>query len=153
MPEDSPCSFPTSGWRIDSFSRVSPIHRTITLVQCTVAQPLPRRPPGPGQLKLRPGRSNGPVDPHVYTFAPRLHQDSGESANEKNARPGENCCVREICTEICTDQSVHLHHFPGTESLPAGVGAPSPGACDIRGGAKIHRIPEDLPPIPGWRIQ
>ena len=83
----------------------------------------------PGVLPGLVSSSCGLADPapplilYVYTFAPRLHQDSRESANEKNARPGENCCIREICTEICTDQSVHLHHFPGTESPAAGVGS------------------------------
>lgn len=61
--------------------------------------------------------------------------------------------VLERYVQIYTDQSTHLHHLPGTESLPAGVGDPPLGACENRGGAKIRRIPEDLRPTSGWRAQ
>ena len=81
---------------------------------------------------------------HVFTFSPGFHQKSGESVNEDPGYNGGDCSIGEICTEICTDQSSYLHHFPGTESLPAGAGDPTLGVCEIRRGENIPDIPEEI---------
>ncbi len=59
-------------------------------------------------------------DPHVYTFAPGLHRNSGERANEDTGWSGGDSSIG----EICTDQNGNLHHLPGTESLRAGASDP-----------------------------
>jgi len=84
---------------------------------------------------------------HGFTFSPGFHQKSGESVNEDTAHKGGDCSIGEICTEICTEQSSNLHHFPGTESLPAGAGDPTLGVCEIRSGENIPDIPEEIRPI------
>ena len=84
---------------------------------------------------------------HVFTFSPGFHQKSGKSVNEDLGHNGGDCSIGELCTEICTDQSSNLHHFPGTESLPAGAGDPTLGVCEIRSGENIPDIPEEIRPI------
>jgi len=91
-----------------------------------------------------PGGSNGPGGPDVCTFAPRLHQNSSESVNEDACRNDGDYCIKETYTEICTDQSTHLHHLPGTESPVAGTSSSSPGVCEIRAGANIPTIREEM---------
>ncbi|WP_292517937.1 hypothetical protein [Methanoculleus sp.] len=85
-----------------------------------------------------PDDQNGGSD--VFTFSPGFHQKSGKSENEDAGHNGHDCSIKEICTEICTDQSTHLHRFPGTESLPAGAGDPASGVCEIRGGENMPGI-------------
>ena len=88
-----------------------------------------------------------PDGPDVCTFAPRLHQNSNESVNEDAVRNGDDSPIGEIYTEICTDQSSHLHHLPGTESPRAGASSSSRGVCEIRAGANIPTIREKMRPI------
>ena len=94
-----------------------------------------------------PGGSDGPGGPDVCTFAPRLHQNSNESVNEDAARNDGDSSIEGISTEICTDQSSHLHHLPGTESAIAGASSSSRGVCEIRAGANIPTIREEVRPI------
>ena len=85
-----------------------------------------------------------PGGPYVYTFAPGLHRNSGESANDDPGLNGCNCSIGGICTEICTDQNTHLHHLQGTESMPAGTSDPGSSVCEIRCGANMPDILEDI---------
>ena len=91
-----------------------------------------------------PGGSGGP---DVCTFAPRLHQNSRESVNEDAAQNAGDSSIGEIYTEICTDQSSHLHHLPGTESPIKRTSSSSRGVCEIRAGANIPTIREKMRPI------
>ncbi|SAI87041.1 hypothetical protein MBBA_0153 [Methanoculleus bourgensis] len=91
-----------------------------------------------------PGGSGGP---DVCTFAPRLHQNSNESVNEDTVRNGDDSPIGEISIEICTDQSSHLHHLPGTESPIKRTSSSSRGVCEIRAGANIPTIREEMRPI------
>nr|WP_303714758.1 hypothetical protein [Methanoculleus marisnigri] len=86
--------------------------------------------------------------PHVCTFAPRLHQNSGKSANDDNGHNREDSGIGEICTGICTDQSSNLHHLPGTESMSAGASDPASRLCEIHCGANMLDIPVDIRLIP-----
>ena len=62
----------------------------------------------------------------------RLHRHFGKRANEDENHGGENSDIGKVCTKRCTDQSTHLHQFPGTESLPAGFG--NPGGVPVKSG-------------------
>ena len=87
---------------------------------------------------------DGDDGPHVCTFAPGLHQNSGKSANEENGPDREESGIGGICTKICTDQSSNLHRLPGTESILAGAGEPAYSVCEIRSGANVLDIPGNL---------
>jgi len=86
--------------------------------------------------------SGGPDD--VYTLTPRLHSNSGESVNENAGRNGDNSSIGEICTDICTEETAHLHRLSRTQNTHPGVSDPSPCVCEIRAGANIPTIPKDI---------
>jgi len=88
-----------------------------------------------------PDDQNGGSD--GFTFSPGFHQKSGKSENEDAGHNGHDCSIK----EICTDQSTHLHRFPGTESLPAGAGDAAFSVCEIHDGENIPDIPEEIRPI------
>jgi len=95
-----------------------------------------------------PGSSGGPGgSDDVYTLTPRLHSNSGESVNENAGRNGDDSPIGDICTDICTEESTHLHCLPKTRIAHPGASDPSPRACEIRAGANIPTIREDVPPI------
>ena len=98
-------------------------------------------------LDDEPDGPRGSDGPDVCTFAPRLHQNSNESVNEDAARNDGDSSIEGISTEIGTDQSSHLHHLPGTESAIAGASSSSRGVCEIRAGANIPTIREEVRPI------
>ena len=110
---------------------VNPGQNLVAFIGSNCCQRCPRSPCPPGGI-------------YVYTFAPGLHRNFGKSANEYPGRNGHNCSIGGICTEICTDQGTHLHHLPGTESMPAGASDLSSGLCEIRTGANMPDIPEDI---------
>ena len=90
---------------------------------------------------------DGDGNPHGCTFAPGLHQNSGKSANEEDNHNREDSGIGDICTEIGTDQSSHLHPLPGTESMSAGAGDPTSGVCETRSGANMPDISKNIGPI------
>jgi hypothetical protein len=90
---------------------------------------------------------DGDGNPDGCTFAPGLHQNSGKSANEEDNHNREDSGIGDICTEIGTDQSSHLHPLPGTESMSAGAGDPTLGVCETRSGANMPDISKNIGPI------
>ena len=99
-------------------------------------------------LDDEPDGSGGPgSSDDVYTLTPRLHSNSGESVNENASRNGDDSSIGDICTDICTEKSTHLHCLPKTQIAHPGASDPSPRACEIRAGANIPTIREDVPPI------
>lgn len=84
---------------------------------------------------------------HFHQVFIRFSPEVQKSENEDTGHNAWDCSIKEICTEICTDQRSNLHRFPGTESLPAGAGDPTSGLREIRGGENIPSIPENFRPI------
>ncbi|KAF5048401.1 hypothetical protein DSECCO2_450510 [anaerobic digester metagenome] len=112
------------------------------------------RPTAPDRHRPRSGWTMSPMVPvapggsdDVYTLTPRLHSNSGESVNENAGRNGDDSPIGDICTGICTEESTHLHCLPKTQIAHPGASDPSPRACEIRAGANIPTIREDVPPI------